>query len=198
MSGSASFKNEKQQRLLETAVALLAAAPDQKMNAVTLNKSLFYFDLACLRDFGETLSQNTFVALDFGPVVARYDRRLVKELQSRDLAVQLDEWDGGKPLQLHNRFSQTDFLDDDRIELASQVGAYFGNLSSTKASDYSHENVGWQVAYDEGLRAGQPAKPIDMLIAMQQILEDDPWLHEPIDLDDSIFAAADAADGVDW
>jgi len=192
------FKNEKQQRVVEAAVALLDAAPDRRMNAVTLNKSLFYLDLACLRDFGEPLTQNTFVALDFGPVVAKYRRRVFKPLEVNGLAAQLDEWDGSKPLQLQQTLSQLDFLDGQRRELAEQVGAFFGNLSSSKASDYSHENPGWEVAYTRGLRAGNPAQPIDLLIAMQQILEDDPWLHEPHNLDEAILAAADMADGVDW
>ncbi len=192
------FKNEKQQRVVEATVALLDAAPDRRMNAVTLNKALFYLDLACLRDFGETVTQNTFVALDFGPVVAKYPQRVFKPLEANGLAKQLDQWDGAKPLELQKTLPRPDFLNEPRRELAEQVGAHFANLSSSKASDFSHDNPGWQLAYANGLRAGNPAQPIDLLIAMQQILEDDPWLHEPHSLDDAVLAAADEADGVDW
>ena len=192
------FKNQKQQRLLEAASALLDAAPEKRMNVVILNKALFYLDLACLRDFGEPLTQNTFVALDFGPVAAKYPKRLVKELEDRSIARQDSEWDGSKPLTLVAPLSSLDFIDRPRAELSRQVGAYFAGLSSTRASDYSHDNPGWQVAYADGLRSGKPASPIDLFIGMQQILEDDPWLHEPLDLDDDIFAKADAADGIDW
>ena len=47
--------NEKSERLIEAAAAILNAAPDHRLNAVVLNKALFYLDLASLRDRGELL-----------------------------------------------------------------------------------------------------------------------------------------------
>lgn len=40
--------NDRSQRLLEAASAVLHAAPDHSLNAVVLNKVLFYLDLASL------------------------------------------------------------------------------------------------------------------------------------------------------
>ena len=59
--------NEKSERLIEAAAAILNAAPDRRLNAVVLNKALFYLDLASLRDRGETVTHNSYIALEKGP-----------------------------------------------------------------------------------------------------------------------------------
>ena len=58
--------NEKSERLIEAAAAILNAAPDRRLNAVVLNKALFYLDLASLRDRGETVTHNSYIALEKG------------------------------------------------------------------------------------------------------------------------------------
>lgn len=75
--------NEKSRRLIEAACAVLHAAPDRSLNAVVLNKALFYLDLASLRDRGETITHNSYIALQNGPVVAKYPQRLIKPLEEQ-------------------------------------------------------------------------------------------------------------------
>ena len=73
----------------------------------------------------------------------------------------------------------------------------FADGTSRQASDYSHENPGWRLAWNEFRRSGKPC-PINMRVALQQIVEDDPWMDWPLLNDDEILAAADAGVGADW
>lgn len=189
--------NEKSERLVEAASAILAAAPGRRLNAVVLNKTLFYLDLASLRDRGATVTGNPYIAIQQGPVVAKYQQRLIAQLEARGIARQINEWNGAKPIRLEAPLEHFRFLDADAMALASAVTAFFAEATSKQASDYSHLNPGWQLAWNDYRRLGKPSA-IDMRIAMQQIVEDDPWMEAPVLEDDEILAAADAEDGVDW
>ena len=189
--------NEKSERLIEAAAAVLNAAPEHRLNAVVLNKALFYLDLASLRDRGATVTQNSYIALQNGPVVAKYEQRLIRELESRGIAKQISEWDGAKPILLESCPEHFRFVDADALILASAVTSFFASATSRQASDYSHENPGWEMAWIEFRRTGKPAA-INMRIALQQIIEDDPWMDTPLLNDDALLAAADAAEGEEW
>ena len=102
---------EKRDRLVEAAAAILNAAPDSRLNIVVLNKVLFYLDLASLRDRSETLTGNSYIAIQQGPVVANYPKRLVEELESRGIARQISEWDGSKPVLLESPPEHFKFVD---------------------------------------------------------------------------------------
>lgn len=187
---------EKSDRLVEAAAALLRAAPQQCLKIVLLNKALFYLDLCLLRDRGKTLTGNAYIAIQQGPVVANYPERLVKQLTVRGIARQTGEWDGSKPVVLEVEPSYI-HVDAAALEQAAMIATYFGALTSTKASDFSHENPGWQVAWADYQRLGKPCA-IDMQIALQQIIEDDPWMDEPMLEDDEVLRMADAEHGVEW
>ena len=188
---------EKCDRLIEAAAAVLNAAPLRRLNTVVLNKALFYLDLASLRDRGQTVTGNSFIAIQQGPVVAKYPQRLISQLQDRGIARQISEWDGSKPVLLENCPSHFEYIDADTLLLANAVTSYFAEGTSRQASEYSHENPGWRLAWNQYRRTGKPCA-INMRIALQQIVEDDPWLDRPMMNDDEILAAADEACGVDW
>lgn len=188
---------EKCDRLIEAAAAVLNAAPLRRLNTVVLNKALFYLDLASLRDRGQTVTGNSFIAIQQGPVVAKYPQRLISQLQDRGIACQISEWDGSKPVLLQNCPSHFEYIDADTLLLANAVTSYFAEGTSRQASEYSHENPGWRLAWNQYQRTGKPCA-INMRIALQQIVEDDPWLDRPLMSDDEILAAADEACGVDW
>ena len=188
---------EKCDRLIEAAVAVLNAAPFRRLNTVVLTKALFYLDLASLRDRGQTVTGNSFIAIQQGPVVAKYPQRLISQLQDRGIARQISEWDGSKPVLLENCPSHFEYIDADTLLLANAVTSYFAEGTSRQASEYSHENPGWRLAWNQYRRTGKPCA-INMRIALQQIVEDDPWLDRPMMNDDEILAAADEACGVDW
>lgn len=79
----------------------------------------------------------------------------------------------------------------------SDVTEFFADATSKIASDFSHQNPGWQLAWNHFLRDGKPVA-VNMRIAMQQIVESDPWMQVPLSSDDEILAAADNAIGDDW
>jgi len=189
--------NEKSQRLIEAATAVLHAAPNHSLNAVVLNKVLFYLDLASLRDRGSTITHNVYIALQNGPVVAKYQHRLINPLEERGIARQLSHWNGAKPIVLEKHPAHFDFLDQDAMITVSDVTLFFANATSKDASEYSHKNPGWQFAWNQCQRDGKPVA-VDMRIAMQQIIESDPWMEVPLSCDDDVIAAADEALGVDW
>lgn len=189
--------NEKSRRLIEAASAVLHAAPDRSLNAVVLNKALFYLDLASLRDRGETITHNTYIALQNGPVVAKYPQRLIKPLEEQGIAQQISRWDGSKPIVLESCLQHFEFLDADALITVADVTAFFADATSRVASEFSHKNPGWQLAWDQYQREAKPAA-VNMRIAMQQIVEADPWMQIPLAGDDEVLAAADAAAGDDW
>lgn len=188
--------NEKSQRLIEAASAILHAAPNRCLNAVVLNKVLFYLDLAVLRDRGQTVTQNPYIALQNGPVIAKYPQRLIAPLEDKGIAKQISLWDGAKPIFLENCPQHFEFLDSDLMILVSDVTAFFGDVTSRLASEYSHRNTGWQLAWNQYLRDGRPTA-VNMRIAMQQIVETDPWMDVPVS-DDDFLAAADDSIGDAW
>lgn len=189
--------NEKCERLIEAACAILNDVPNHRLNIVVLNKALFYVDLMSLRDFAKPITGNSYIAIQQGPVVAKYPQRLVGQLESRGLGKQLSEWDGSKPIQLENMPQHFSYLDSDTLVLISTVAAYFSAITSRQASEYSHENPGWLLAWNEYRHTGKPAA-IDMRVALQQVIEDDPWMETPLLDDDEILAQADSGLGDDW
>ncbi len=188
---------EKMERLVEAAAAVLNSAPSHRLNVVVLNKVLFYLDLASYRDRSATITGNTFLGIQQGPVVAKYPKRLIGQLETRGIAKQISEWDGSKPVQLESSPNHVRFLDADAMNLVAAVTTWFAPKTSAQASDFSHENPGWRLAWSEYRRTGK-ISPINMRIAMQQIIEDDPWMETPLLNHDEILAAADAGVGADW
>ena len=161
-------------------MAVLQHAPGQKLNVVVFNKVLFYFDLIALRDLGETVTKGAFIALKNGPVVAKYDTRLLRTLADEQLAQWTTEG-YAKPVVVQNELRSFAALSRDQLALVPEVMTSVSKLSSTEASDFSHLNPGWRLAFRRGAQAGRPPQPINMLIALQQLADQDPWLDEPLD-----------------
>lgn len=186
---------------MEAAVALLRAAPEHKLKMTVLNKALFYLDLVCLRDLGETFTQNTYVALPEGPVVAKYEKRLVEALESHGLArVEADPISGARPVVLTAE-PELVYANEYVVDKAAEIARSRLLASASDASALSHKNPGWQLAWSAGLGsgAGGQAKPIDLLVAMQQVVDDDPWLHEALSQEEErAFMEAESEPGIPW
>jgi hypothetical protein len=138
---------------------------------------LFYLDLECLLETGETATKNTYVALEHGPVIAQYQKRLIGALEAEGLARQEQGEFDTMPVRL---------LDDRRMPprsyaaIAKRLAETIGAMTATEASELSHDNPGWKLAW-EGRGPNDQPKPINMLIAMQELAEgDDPWLTKPL------------------
>src|SRR4029078_3810977 len=78
-------------KLMQASMALLQATPDQQMNIVVLNKALFYLDLAALRDVAHVRPDQKYLALPMGPVLDKYERRIIRDLERAGLARQVEE-----------------------------------------------------------------------------------------------------------
>jgi hypothetical protein len=169
---------DKRTRLLEAAAALLNAAPGNCMNTVALNKGLFYTDLACLRDRGETFTQNSYIALPMGPVVAKYPQRLISQLKESGIAVQQAR-ENAKPVKLL-KLPAFAFITDDVLDIARKVSLWCCGQTSAGVSEFSHGNPGWLIARQDEQIAKGKKQAIDLHIAMQQIIESDPWIDEPL------------------
>ena len=187
------------QLLVEAAARLLEAAGGT-LPITSLNKALFYLDLFALRDGGAAITGTTYLALPAGPVVAKYEKRLIGGLEEAGLAQQDTSGDetATKPMCLVALLS-TDSLTDKQRAMAQNVGRWASKHTATELSDMSHRNEGWRLAWESGLGAKKPAQPINLRIAMQQILDVDPWvdLQPEGDVADA-FAGADSESGVDF
>lgn len=190
--------DEKQPRLLQAAVALLSAARDRQLNTTNLNKAIFYLDLFALRDLGSSVTGSAFIALKQGPVVAKYEKRLIEPLEEAGFAVQ--EQDGmALPVRLVGEPGRPHLLSAAELEFARKVGQWFSEITAGRASDISHENPGWIIAFEEGLGAKKRPLPIDLHLAMQQIVEKDPWLADNLtSVERTAVAAADDCEGKAW
>lgn len=163
--------------LVEAAAKLLEAAGG-RMPITSLNKALFYLDLFALRDLGASVTGQTYIALPAGPVVAKYEKRLVDALEDAGLAQQdASEDSGAKPVCLV-AVAPTQLLSEPQLQLVRKVAAWASIRTPTALSNFSHLNDGWKSAWAQGLGARKPALPINMSIGMQQIVDADPWLDE--------------------
>jgi hypothetical protein len=86
-------------KLQEAAMALLLHAPDRSLNIVVLNKALFYLDLSALRDLGVTVTGQRYFALPQGPIVGKYDKKIVDRLEKLGWAKQL-QVGNAKPMKV--------------------------------------------------------------------------------------------------
>jgi hypothetical protein len=179
---------EQRGRLLEAAAALLEATPSRRLLTVSLNKGLFYLDLVCLRDCGETFTKNSYVALQMGPVVAKYNERLIVPLKEEGIAEQQPSGNA-KPVKLL-RVPEFQWATEDVRRIAKKVSRWCHEESSAVASEYSHGNQGWLIARENERRANGRKQTIDLNIAMQQIITKDPWLDEPLSATSLKFCAA--------
>jgi hypothetical protein len=172
-------------KLMEASMALLQEAPGQQMNIVVLNKALFYFDLSALRDFGNTVTGAKYFALPKGPVVGNYEKKICRDLSRAGLAKQLE--DGAAKPMLVVKAIKFEAIGKPELTLAGKIAAFASKFTSNDISDFSHENIGWKVARQRYM-PGKQAPEVDLCIAMQQILEEDPWMNEPLDTETARIA----------
>ena len=178
-------------RLVEATAALLEGTAGKTIKMVALNKSLFYLDLVHLRDHGVLLTGAKYIAADQGPIVASYERNIIKPMQELGLAEQYA--DGrAKPLRLLVESVEYTELTPDQVSLARQVAEDLADHLAATLSNFSHQNPGWIAAY----RPEGKKEFINLHLALQQLCEvpdeivDDPWLdEEPSDEDFAVDGA---------
>src|SRR5438105_3859545 len=165
-------------RVLVEAAALVLEGAGGTLFVTSLNKALFYADLQAIIETGKPITGTTYVALPAGPVVAKYRQRLVAALEEAGLAEQDDTGDVGKPLYLIAQPVRK-LVTEEHARILRDAAAWAKAQSASQLSDYSHDNPGWKAAWDAGLGAKAHAQPINLRIAVQQLLDDDPWMNAP-------------------
>ena len=173
----------KTNKLMEATMAVLQATPERQLKIVVLNKALFYLDLMVLRDFGNVITDQEYVALPQGPVVNEYKTALIGALTRSKLVEQLQlDGDKAKPIRVVKPLDRFECLNASELRLAEKVGASFSTLTSMAVSAFSHANPGWMMAHRNFVE-GRPAPKINMRLALQQLCddEDEAWLDAPMD-----------------
>lgn len=164
-------------RLRDAAIAALRGGGGE-LNIVLLVKALFFADLLALRDLGAPMTRTAYMGLAQGPVLAKYRQRLVAPLVNANLAVE-KRVGHAKPLALTavGESEAPALLTAREVARARATGEFFGNMTSTDASHYSHLNPGWIAA--EAKRLASPngkVSQINMMLALQ-----DPRLYSDDD-----------------
>jgi hypothetical protein len=183
--------NETEDRLerqVRTAAAFLDEVKDHELKAVVFNKALFYADLAALRDLGRTLTGSSYTAAPLGPMLTNF-KVLVKELEDRGIAKQVEDGDA-RPIRAVRRFNPR--LPTEEAVIVRRISAAASDWTSTGVSDLSHENIGWI------LGRNAPNKRINLIIAMQQIVDHDPWLDAPLTEEESEAVSRGMTDLEAW
>lgn len=161
-----------------------------------LVKALFYLDCRALLETGRTVTGVHYVALKAGPVVENYGAELIDELERHHIALQEDENPDYKPVVLLHP-TKHKFLDDRQVALASEVAEWVKGERATALSSFSHRNPGWIAAWEDGFGKGSR---IDLRIAMQQLVDEDPWIQEEgaTEEEKQAFARVESAELSEW
>lgn len=195
---ASAHNQEIEERLCEATVAVLQSVPSHSLNIVNVNKALFYADLVALRDMGSSITQSAYLALRAGPVVASYDKRVVGGMQRRGWAQQQTAG-REKPLTLTGGPTSLPLLTPPQLAILQDVAKSVASQSASTVSAYSHDNPAWQHSIAQGIHAGRGPVKINMMLAMQQLLDDEAWLCAPAsEAELQAFAAADLEVGETW
>lgn len=177
MKTQAPHNQELEQRLCEATMAILQNVPSHRLNIVMINKALFYADLHALRDFGQTITASSYLALKQGPVVANYPKRVVDALQERGWARQIEEG-LSKPLSVCTELTEFPSLTPEQLKILASIAKGISDKTSSGVSRISHGNLAWKKAFESGQGIGRPAVKLNMMLAMQQLpVDDDGWLN---------------------
>ncbi len=189
-------ESPRRRRLAETAAFLLAEAGGA-LPIVSVIKGLFFSDLRALRDLGHQITEAKYIALKAGPVVCAYERHVIEALERAGIAQQEELEDGSKPLYLIADFAPKTLSPEER-EIISAIAKWTKSKTPTELSEFSHMNPAWRKAWNSAASGKAINRDIDMMLALQQIVETDPWLESPPNSEESsLFVAAHSTDVVE-
>jgi hypothetical protein len=158
-------------RLSEAAVLALASSPHNTLSIDALHEALFYIDIFCYCELGHKMTGVEFVATRLGPRIR--DVEIVQSLTRLGFVKS-----AGASVSLMRLPENMPHLTPAEITLARKVLRQ--PLDGSPAALRFSENPGWQIAMKKG-----EGNRINLLTAMQQILEPDPWMDEPLTEDES-------------
>lgn len=155
------------------AAKLLMGYAGGSLQRTHLNKALFYLDLYWLADRGQTFTGTKYVALPNGPVVDNYRTVLIEPLINSHGAIEeivhVSPGIEGKLIHLRNPVTPPT---DQHLELLARRVIDIVK-SAVDISEVSHQNLAWGHSFALG-----SGTPINMVLALEQVSEEDPWVNE--------------------
>lgn len=171
-------KNNEQ--LLYAAKLMLSYAGGE-LQRTNLMKSLFYLDLFWLQEHGCQFTGARWVALPQGPVVENYKNVLIKPLLA-DENISESEQQFAPKIKAQVLTLDKEAVIPPNSEVATvaiEVEKFIGGKNARAVSKLSHDNIAWKIAYKKG-----SGTPINMVLALDQIADDDAWLRQPLTADE--------------
>lgn len=138
---------------------------DSTFGATKLNKILFFCDFLSYRAYRESITEQRYFKLPFGPA-PRALVPVVDELLEEEACVKVSRSRFGRPQEtiFAKREANLDVFRPRDIALADYVLRQLRDNDATEVSNLSHEFIGWQLAGDredipfETIFLGDPRK----------------------------------------
>jgi hypothetical protein len=138
---------------------------DSTFGATKLNKVLFFCDFLSYRAYGESITEQRYFKLPFGPA-PRALVPVVNELLEEGACIKVPRSRFGLPQEtiFAKREANLDVFRPRDIALADHVLRQLRDNDATEVSNLSHEFIGWQLARDredipfESIFLGDPRK----------------------------------------
>ncbi len=165
--------NEFTQRRILEASAVALASTEHGLGKVAINKVLFYADLHALLDHGESITESSYLALRMGPVVKGYERNIVEALAKEGCLKT-----GAARRLVVTHVPELQVLPSFAADILVAQAKRLEGLTAAHISELSHRNPGWKAAWEIAQEKNGQGQPINMLRAMEELLEPDPWMEE--------------------
>jgi hypothetical protein len=122
---------------------------DSTFGATKLNKILFFCDFLSFRAYGESITEQRYFKLPFGPA-PRALVPVVKELEEEQACIKVRRSRFGLPQEaiIVKREANLDVFKPRDVALVDHVLRRLRDNDATEVSELSHEFIGWQLAGD--------------------------------------------------
>ncbi len=125
-----------------------AAHDDYTFGRVKLAKLLYYVDMEAYLRRGESITGATYMKRREGPAAREFvpvRDQMIAAGDAVEVPVTYPNGRIGKKLQA-NTDPDESLLDDDERGIADEISQLFAGWSGAAMSEYSHNEIGWQVA----------------------------------------------------
>ncbi len=152
-------------RVSVQAMYYIAKALNKPVDKLTLLKLVFFADRYHLRKYARTITDDTYFALKYGPVASN-TKDILDDLadtsqQDEVYANQFLNMVDTKTFSAKDTSAELDFLSETDIEALDFVITNFGQMSSYKLVDLTHEYPEWK-RFEQSLQSGMKRERIRM------------------------------------
>lgn len=119
---------------------------DERFGAIKLNKILYYSDFYAYRLLGQPITAATYQKLGEGPAPRQMmPMRRVLEDAGEIRIEHRPYFNGVQQRIVALRDPNLRIFDPLEIQLVDEIIKFFWDMSARQVSDYSHEEIGWQI-----------------------------------------------------